>query len=311
MIRFWYEADAIQIDGLISAPPRSLKAVLDGDRVHVFTLSDFRLSQSVYGEYARKDGTGFASAALAKAYLDGEFAKAPSAAAPNWDAVTGKPATFPPSAHTHPIADVSGLQPALDGKQPAGSYAPLSHVSDTNNPHATTKAQVGLGNVDNTADTAKPVSTATATALGGKSNVGHTHTIADVTGLQAALDGKLGAAVTPSTPARAIGTAFQPSTAKPVLASYAVKAQVTNPLLAGTSTTTVRLLSDAANPPTTVRDVVEASSGVGLSVTIQITTSNTAALRYLVPPGHFVLLQQAIVGTGTASIVAQTEEAIG
>ena len=53
-----------------------------------------------------------------------------------------------------------------------------------------TKASVGLGNVDNTADVDKPISTAVQTALNGKSNTGHTHIIADVTGLQTALDGK-------------------------------------------------------------------------------------------------------------------------
>jgi hypothetical protein len=37
-----------------------------------------------------------------------------------------------------------------------------SHVDDTNNPHNTTKAQLGLGNVDNTSDLNKPVSTAQA-----------------------------------------------------------------------------------------------------------------------------------------------------
>lgn len=31
-----------------------------------------------------------------------------------WNDVTGKPATFPPSAHTHPIAEVIGLQDRLD-----------------------------------------------------------------------------------------------------------------------------------------------------------------------------------------------------
>ncbi len=41
-----------------------------------------------------------------------------------------------------------------------------THTTDTSNPHAVTKSQVGLGNVDNTADSAKPVSTAQATALG-------------------------------------------------------------------------------------------------------------------------------------------------
>ena len=39
-----------------------------------------------------------------------------------------------------------------------------AHVNNTNNPHGVTKAQVGLGNVDNTSDVDKPVSTAQATA---------------------------------------------------------------------------------------------------------------------------------------------------
>ena len=39
-----------------------------------------------------------------------------------------------------------------------------AHVNDTNNPHGVTKAQVGLGNVDNTSDVNKPVSTAQAAA---------------------------------------------------------------------------------------------------------------------------------------------------
>lgn len=43
-----------------------------------------------------------------------------------------------------------------------------NHVTDTNNPHATTKSQVGLGNADNTSDADKPISTATQTALNAK-----------------------------------------------------------------------------------------------------------------------------------------------
>lgn len=53
-----------------------------------------------------------------------------------------------------------------------------------------TKSDVGLANVDNTSDANKPISTATQTALNGKSDTGHGHAIADVTGLQTALDGK-------------------------------------------------------------------------------------------------------------------------
>ena len=41
----------------------------------------------------------------------------------------------------------------------------LNHLSNTSNPHSVTKSQVGLGNVDNTSDANKPVSTATQNAL--------------------------------------------------------------------------------------------------------------------------------------------------
>lgn len=40
-----------------------------------------------------------------------------------------------------------------------------THAGNTSNPHKVTKAQVGLGNVDNTSDASKPVSTAQATAI--------------------------------------------------------------------------------------------------------------------------------------------------
>ena len=40
-----------------------------------------------------------------------------------------------------------------------------AHTADTDNPHSVTKAQVGLGNVDNTADADKPVSSAVQAAL--------------------------------------------------------------------------------------------------------------------------------------------------
>lgn len=51
-----------------------------------------------------------------------------------------------------------------------------------------TKAMVGLGNVDNTADADKTISTATQTALDGKAASSHTHEISDINGLQDALN---------------------------------------------------------------------------------------------------------------------------
>jgi len=60
---------------------------------------------------------------------------------------------------TQAISTVSGLQAELDLK------APLASPAFTGTPTGITKAHVGLPNVDNTADTAKPVSTAQQTAL--------------------------------------------------------------------------------------------------------------------------------------------------
>lgn len=67
---------------------------------------------------------------------------------------------------TQAISTVTGLQTAIDAK--ADTTALTAHTGDTANPHGVTKTQVGLGSVDNTADTAKPVSTAQQTALDGK-----------------------------------------------------------------------------------------------------------------------------------------------
>ena len=55
-----------------------------------------------------------------------------------------------------------------------------THIADTNNPHSVTKAQVGLGNVDNTSDANKPISTATQTALNAKQD-----TISDLATIRA------------------------------------------------------------------------------------------------------------------------------
>jgi hypothetical protein len=128
-----------------------------------------------------------------------------------WTAISGKPTTFTPSAHSHVIADVTGLQTALDAKQPAGSYLTAitsgmvtaalgftpqpagSYLTAINSAQVTTalgytptsvtgltgaqtvaafktglslvKGDVGLGNVDNTSDANKPISTAEQAAL--------------------------------------------------------------------------------------------------------------------------------------------------
>ena len=56
-----------------------------------------------------------------------------------------------------------------------------THSQTSGNPHGTSKADVGLGNVDNTSDANKPVSTAQQTALDGKAAASHSHSAADIT----------------------------------------------------------------------------------------------------------------------------------
>lgn len=69
---------------------------------------------------------------------------------------------------------MSALQSAIGNK---ANVADLNtHTSDTSNPHGVTKEQVGLGNVDNTSDIDKPVSTATQEALDGKASKSHAST---------------------------------------------------------------------------------------------------------------------------------------
>ena len=58
----------------------------------------------------------------------------------------------------------------------ADATALSSHIGNNTNPHSVTKAQVGLGNVENTADADKPVSTATSTAISSVSATLSAHT---------------------------------------------------------------------------------------------------------------------------------------
>lgn len=101
---------------------------------------------------------------------------------------------------TNKIADGSvnydklatALKNLIDGKASSSDLiivqnALSSHTSNTSNPHSVTKSQVGLGNVDNTSDANKPISTATQTALDLKADKSTTYTKTEV---DTALNGK-------------------------------------------------------------------------------------------------------------------------
>ena len=97
----------------------------------------------------------------------------------SWESILNKPSFFPPDTHDHEIADVNGLQTALDGKANVGDVGGGVPADHTHLIADVTGLQTALdGKVDDAEMT-------------GKANTIHNHAIADVTGLQTALDSKL------------------------------------------------------------------------------------------------------------------------
>jgi hypothetical protein len=66
---------------------------------------------------------------------------------------------------TNNLSDVTNAATARSNIGAAAAADLTAHANSTSNPHSVTAAQVGLGNVDNTSDADKPVSTAQQTAL--------------------------------------------------------------------------------------------------------------------------------------------------
>lgn len=102
--------------------------------------------------------------------------------------------------HIHPISDVTGLQAALDGKQPSGSYSLTAHNHDgayqpigdyADEDHGHVIAEVsGLQTALDGKQAAGSYSLSSHNHDGDYAAVDHDHAIADITGLQTALDGK-------------------------------------------------------------------------------------------------------------------------
>lgn len=114
--------------------------------------------------------------------LDGKASSATvadSALSVEWENVSNKPLTFAPSAHTHEISDVNGLQLALDEKQPSGDYATNSALNN---------GLAGKLGKTEKAESASVADSVAWTGVTGKPSSftpsAHTHTIANVDGLQ-------------------------------------------------------------------------------------------------------------------------------
>lgn len=123
----------------------------------------------------------------------------------NWGDLTGVPTTFTPSAHTHTFASLTSKPTTISGYgitdakivngvitlgtatiTPLTAHQTVTLASGTNN--GTLKLTVNGTATDNIA--VKGLGSAAFTASSAYAAASHTHTIANVTGLQAALDGK-------------------------------------------------------------------------------------------------------------------------
>lgn len=95
-------------------------------------------------------------------------------------------------AHGHAVSDIGGLQGSLNAKEPTINAGTTAQYWRGDKSWQTLNATaVGLGSVNNTADTAKPVSTAQQTALDGKANTSHTHVASNITDLNEAIQDML------------------------------------------------------------------------------------------------------------------------
>lgn len=122
----------------------------------------------------------------AKEYTDSKAAETLASANAYTDSAIEKVDSEIGNVYTKSEVD-SLLDNKLDSDTAATTYATktelTAHTSDTDNPHQVTKDQVGLGNVDNTSDLNKPISTAVQEALNLKANQATTYTKDEVNAL--------------------------------------------------------------------------------------------------------------------------------
>lgn len=85
--------------------------------------------------------------------------------------VSAKGVDTTPTADSGNLVTSGGVAAAVENATASAGSNLNAHTKNQNNPHNVTKSQVGLGDVDNTSDLNKPVSTAQQTALNAKQNI--------------------------------------------------------------------------------------------------------------------------------------------
>ena len=107
---------------------------------------------------------------------------------------------------------------------------------------------------------------------------------------------------------RTLNSNFTISTTKQAMVSYSVTCSVTNPLLIGTSSA-MSYLEYSTNAGSTWLLPAQNgnSSGVGITVTLQLTNGQTGTLVGIIPANALVRLRTATTGTASVTYITGTE----
>jgi hypothetical protein len=253
-------------------------------------------------DLAKPIGTATQAALDAKGSTSDLALKAPLASPAFTGTVTGVTATMVGLGNVNNTSDLAkpistATQAALDTKGSVTDLAlkaPLASPAFTGTVTGVTATMVGLGNVDNTSDLNKPVSTATQTALDTKGSTADLALKAPlaspaftgtVTGVTATMVG-LGNVDNTSDLAKPIGTATQTALdAKGSAADLALKAPLASPAFTGTvtgiSATMVGLgnvdnTSDLAKPVSTATQAALDTKGSAADLTLKAPLASPA-----------------------------------
>jgi hypothetical protein len=150
----------------------------------------------------------------------------------------------------------TAAQAALDAKAPKASPTFTGTVTLPATTNGLSKSNVGLGNVDNTADAAKPVSTAQQAALDAKADKNNPAFTGTVTGVSKGHVG-LGSVDNTSDAAKPVSTAQQ--------AALDAKAPKNNPVFTGTVQGITKDMVGLANAPTAMAEGSVVIGSVGAS----------------------------------------------
>ena len=116
-----------QLDSVLAAKAPLASPALSGSPTAPTPVAGTNSTQIATTAFVNTAIAGFGAGDMAKSTYDtdndGKVDAAEVADAAPWAGITGKPTSFTPASHSHPISQVTGLQTALDAKAPLASPA--------------------------------------------------------------------------------------------------------------------------------------------------------------------------------------------